>query len=142
MKDLSLESDKILCKSLENELKFCLNVEHRFLELSFEQPVGLRSVYGKIFITIFFFFFLSEKRLSAPDAGKVGTIAEDFFNREMHKLRWCTNYKIDQEKAVVDDFNCRLICSYISNSKARWAGSVGEEEEENLCNCIMCEFYA
>ena len=67
MKDLSLESDKILGKSLETELNFCLNVEHRFSETSFKQPVGLIFVYGKISITL---FFLSEKRLSAPDAGK------------------------------------------------------------------------
>ena len=85
---------------------------------------------------------MSEKRLSAPDAGKVYAIAEDCFNREMHKLGWCVNYKIDQEKAAVGDFNYRLIFSHINNSKARWAGSIGEEEEENLCNCIMCEFYA
>ena len=138
MKDLSLESDKVLGKSLETELNFCLNVEHRFLESSFERPVRLRFVYGKISITL---FFLSEKRFSAPDAGKVCTIAEDYFNREMHKLGWSANYKIDQEKAAFGGFNYRLIFSYINNSKACWAGSVGEQEEENLCNCIMCEFY-
>ena len=43
MKDVSLESDKILGKSLES---------------SFEQPVGLRLVYGKICITLFVFFFV------------------------------------------------------------------------------------
>ena len=85
---------------------------------------------------------MSEKRLSAPDAGKVCAIAEDCFNREMHKLGWCANYKMDQEKAAVGDFNCRQIFSYINNSKACCADRVGEEEEENLCNCIMCEFYA
>ena len=137
MKDLSLESDKILGKSLETELNFCLNVKHRFLESSFEQPVGLRFVYGKISITL---FFLSEKRLSTPDAGKVCTIAEVCFNQEMHKLGWCANSEIDQEKAAVGDFNYRLIFSCINNSKAPWAGSVGKEEEENLCNCITCEF--
>ena len=67
MEDLSLESYKILGKFLETELNFCWNVEHRFSESSFEQPVGLRFVYGKISISLFFF---SEKRLSAPDAGK------------------------------------------------------------------------
>ena len=125
MKDVSLESDKILGKSLES---------------SFEQPVGLRFVYGKICITLFV-CFLYEKRLSATDAGRACTIAEDCFNREMHKLGWCANYKINQEKAAVGDSNYRLIFSYINNSKARWAGSVEEEEEEKLCNCIMCEFY-
>ena len=55
-KDLSLEYDKILGKSLETEPNFCLNVEHCLLESSFEQPVGLRFVYGKISITLFFFF--------------------------------------------------------------------------------------
>ena len=54
MKNLSLESDKVLGKSLETELNFCLNVEHRFFESSFEQPVRLRFVYGKISITLFF----------------------------------------------------------------------------------------
>ena len=67
MKDLSLESDKILGKSLETVLNFCLNVEFLCLESSFEQTVGLRFVYSKIYITL---FFLSEKILSAPDAGK------------------------------------------------------------------------
>ena len=60
----------------------------------------------------------------------------------MHKLGWCANYKIDQEKAAVGDFNYKLIFSYISNSKVGWAGRVREEKEENLCNCITCEFYA
>ena len=80
---------------------------------------------------------MSEKRLSAPDAGKACTNAENCFNREMHKLGWCANYKIHQEKAAVGDFNYRLIFSYINSSKARWSGSVGEEEEENVCNCIV-----
>ena len=106
IKDLSLESDKIPGKSLETELNFCLNVEQRFLESSFEQPVGLRFVYGKISITL---FFLSEKRLSATDTGKACIIAENCFNREMHKLGWCANYKIHQVKAAVDDFNYRVI---------------------------------
>ena len=44
-----------------------MNVEHRFSESSFEQPVALRFVYGKISIAL---FFLSEKRLIARDAGK------------------------------------------------------------------------
>ena len=83
---------------------------------------------------------MSEKRLSTPDAGKVCTIAEDCFNQEIHKLGWCANSEIDQEKAAVGDFNYRLIFSCINNSKAPWAGSVGKEEEENLCNCITCEF--
>ena len=54
MKDLSLESDKILGQFLETELNFCLNIEYRFLESSFEQPVGLRFLHGKISITLFF----------------------------------------------------------------------------------------
>ena len=60
----------------------------------------------------------------------------------MHKPGWCANYKISQEKTAVGDFNYRVILSYINNSKARWAGRVKENEEENLCNCIVYEFYA
>ena len=116
MKGLSLENDKIAGKCLDTDIKFCLNVEQRYAESHFEQPIGLRFVNDKISITL---FFLSEKRLSAPDAGNVCTIAEECFNKEMRQLNWCANYKIEQERAVVRDFDYRLMFSYISNSKAR-----------------------
>lgn len=138
MKELSLEPDRVLAKSLETELNIYLDVEHRFFESTFEQPVGLRPVYGKISTTL---FFLTEKRLNAMDAGKVCTIAQDCFREEMHSIGWCANYKIDQEGAVVGDFKYRLMFSYINSSKVGWGGSFGEEKG-NLCNCIRCDCYA
>ena len=56
MKELSLEPDKILGKSLETELSFCLNLKDRFLKSTFDQRVGLRFVYGKISINLLVFF--------------------------------------------------------------------------------------
>ena len=126
MKGLSLETDKIVGKCLDTEINFCLNVEQRFAESGFEQPIGLRFVYGKILITL---FFLSEKRFSAPDAGTICTVAEECFSKEMSKLGWCTNYKIEQERF-----------SYINHSRAHW-GRNDDVSKEDLCNCIMCEPY-
>ena len=56
MKELSLEPDKMLGKSLETELNFCLNLKDRFLNSTFDQRVGLRFVYGKISINLLGFF--------------------------------------------------------------------------------------
>ena len=55
IKELSLESNKILGISLETVLNFCLNVKDRFLKSRLEQRVGLRFVYGKLSINLFFF---------------------------------------------------------------------------------------
>ena len=137
IKGLSLENDKIAGKCLDTEINFCLNVEQRFAESHFEQPVGLRFVYGKISITL---FFLSEKRLSTPDAGTVCTVAEECLSKEMRQLGWCANYKIEQERTVVGDFNYCLMFSYINNSKDRW-GRYDDVSEEDICNCILCEPY-
>ena len=137
MKGLSLETDKIVGKCLDTEINFCLSVDQRFAESGFEQPIGLKFVYGKILITL---FFLSEKRLSAPDAGTICTVAEECFSKEMSKLGWCTNYKIEQERAVVGDFKYRLMFSYINHSRAHW-GRNDDVSKEDLCNCIMCEPY-
>ena len=54
MKGFTLENDKIAGKCLDTEINFCLNVEQQFAESHFEQPIGLRFVYGKISITLFF----------------------------------------------------------------------------------------
>ena len=60
----------------------------------------------------------------------------------MHSLGWCVHYKIGQERDVIDELNCRVTFTYISNSKACWTGStVRAEEEEKLCECPMCEYY-
>ena len=56
MKELSLEPDKMLGKSLETELNFCLNLKDRFLKSTFDQRAGLRFVYGKISINLLGFF--------------------------------------------------------------------------------------
>ena len=56
MKELSLEPDKMLGKSLETGLNFCLNLKDRFLKSTFDQRVGLRFVYGKISINLLGFF--------------------------------------------------------------------------------------
>lgn len=58
--------------------------------------------------------------MNAADAGTLCTIAEDCFNKEMHRLGWCANYMIDQEGAVVGDFKYKLMFMYINNSKVRW----------------------
>ena len=99
---------------------------------------GLRFVYDKISVTL---FFLSEKRLSAPNAGTIYTIAEECFSKEMCQLGWSADYKIEQERAVVGDFNYRLMFSYINNSKAHWSRN-DDVSEEDLCKCIMCESYS
>ena len=79
---------------------------------------------------------MSEKRLGESDARKICTIAEDCFEHEMHSFGWCANYKIDQERAVIDDLNYSLTFTYINNSKARWTGcTVSAKEEEKLCKC-------
>ena len=135
MKGLSLENDKIASKCLDTEINFCLKVEQGFAESNFEQPIGLRFVYGKIWITL---FFLSEKRLSASDAGTVCIIAEECFSKKMRQLGWCANYKIEQEIAVVCDFNYCLMFSYINNSKARWDRN-DDLSKKDLCNCIIRE---
>ena len=108
MKGLSLENDKIVGKCLDSEINFWLNVEQRFAESQFEQLVGLRFVYGKISITL---FFLSEQRLSARDACTVCLLTEECFNQDIHKLGWCANYKIDQERVETSNFNYRLMFS-------------------------------
>ena len=41
MKELSLELDKILVKSLETELNFCLNVKDRFLKSTFDRKISI-----------------------------------------------------------------------------------------------------
>ena len=139
MKELSLEPDKILGKSLETDLNFCLNMKDRFLKSTFDQRVGLRFVCGKISISL---LFSSEKRLGEFDARKICTITEDFFEHEMHNLGWCANYKIDQERAVIDYLNYRVTFTYINNSKAGCTGNtVSAEDEEKLCKCPMCEYY-
>ena len=138
MKGLSLENDKIVGKCLDREINFCLNVEQRFTEFLFEQPVGLRFVYSKILITL---LFLSEKRLSARDATTVCSVTEKCFNQDVHKLGWCANYKIDQERVEVGNFNHSLMFSCVKNSEAGW-GKNDDVSEENLCECIMCEGYA
>ena len=56
MKELSFEPDKMLGKSLETELNFCLNLKDRFLKSTFDQRAGLRFVYGKISINLLGFF--------------------------------------------------------------------------------------
>ena len=115
-----------------------MNVDQQFAESQSEQPVGLGFVYGKISVTL---FFLSEKRLSARDAGTVCSLTEECFNQDMHKLGWCANYKIDQERVEAGNFNYRLMFSYINNSEARW-GKNNDVSEENLFKCIMREAYA
>ena len=55
MKELSLERDKILGKSLETELNFCTNAKDWFLITSFDQGIVLKFMYGKISINLFFF---------------------------------------------------------------------------------------
>ena len=134
MKGLSLENDKIAGKCLDSEINFCLNVEQWFAESQFEQPVDFRFVYGKISITL---FFLSEKRLSARDAGTVCPLTEECFNQDMHKLGWCANYKIDQGRVKAGNFNYRLMFLYMNNSEVRW-GKNADVSEDNLCKCIMC----
>ena len=59
MKELNLVRDKILDKSLETELNFCMNVKDRFLKTLFDERIVLKFMYGKISINL---FFLSEKR--------------------------------------------------------------------------------
>ena len=54
MKGFTLENDKIAGKCLDTKINFCLNVEQQFAESHFEQSIGLRFVYGKISITLFF----------------------------------------------------------------------------------------
>ena len=115
MKELNLERDKILDKSLETELNFCMNVKDRFLKTLFDERIVLKFMYGKISINL---FFLSEKRFGKSDTNKVCSIAEDCFEQKMHCLGWCANYKIDQERAEIDDLNHRVTFTYINNCKA------------------------
>ena len=54
MKQLSLEPDKILGKSLEAELQFCESVKDLFLKRKFNQRIALGHSYSKIYVTLFF----------------------------------------------------------------------------------------
>ena len=81
--------------------------------------------------------------MGKSDANKVCAIAEDCFEQKMHSLGWCANYKVDQERAEIDDLNHTVTFTYINNCKARWTGSINSaEEEEKLCKYFMCEFYS
>lgn len=102
IKELSLEPDKILGNSLETELNFCLKVKNRFLKSTLEQRAGLRFVYGKLSINL---FFLSEERLWEADARTICTIVEDCFENKIRRLGWCANYKTDQKRVVVGNLN-------------------------------------
>ena len=51
------------------------------------------------------YFFCLKKRLGKSDAIKDCSITEDCFEQKVHSLGSCANYKIDQERAEINDLN-------------------------------------
>ena len=138
MKQLSLEPDKILGKSLKAELQFCESVKDLFVKRKFNQRIALGYLYSKIYVTL---FFMSEKRLGEAEANNILSIVEKCFERENKILRglgWCANFKIETEKIGIDDLNSRTTLSFVNNFVARWVGSVSSKGEETPCNYNLC----
>ena len=136
MKELSLESDKILDKCLEVELKFCESVKDLFLKRKFDQHIMLGYINSKIYVTL---FFMSEKKLGESDANNILSIVEECFeqkNKILRDLGWCANFKIDIEKINIDNLKFRTTLTFINNFVARWVGSASSEETP--CRCDSC----
>ena len=113
MRQLSLEPDKILGKSLEAELQFYESVKDLFVKRKVNQSIALGYSYSKIYFTL---FFMSEKRLGEPEANDLLSIVEKCFEREnkiQHRLGWCANFKFGLVVLVV-------------------------KGEETPCNCDLC----
>ena len=103
MKELSLESDKILHKFLEVELKFCKSVNDLFLKRKFDQRTVFGYINSKIYVTL---FLMSEKRLGESDANNILSIVEECFEQKEKILRdlgWCANFKIDIGRISIDN---------------------------------------
>ena len=147
MKELSLETDKILGKYLAVELKFCESVKDLFFKRTFDQRIVFGYINSKIYVTL---FFMSEKRLGESDANDILSIVKECFeqkNKILRDLGWCANFKIDIERINIDNLKFRTTLTFINNFVARWVSSVSSEEtlyrcdscsEETLYRCDSC----
>ena len=136
MKELSLESGKILDKCLEVELKFCESMKDLFLKRKFYKRIVFGCMNSKIYVKL---FFMSEKRLGKSDANNILSIVEECFEQKSKILRdlgWSANFKIDIERINIDNLKFRRTSTIINNFVARWVGSVSCEE--TLCRCDSC----
>ena len=79
MKELNLETDKILGKCLAIELKFCESVKDLFLKRKFDQRLVFGYINSKIYVTL---FFMSEKTLGESDANNILSIVEECFEQK------------------------------------------------------------
>ena len=83
MKELSLETDKILGKYLAVELKFRESVKDLFLKRKFDQRIVFGYINSKTYVTL---FFMSEKRLGESDANDILSIVKNALNK---KIKFC-----------------------------------------------------
>ena len=136
MKELSLESDKIIGKSIEAELKFCRSMKNLFVKRKFNQRIVFGYSYSKIYVMLFFMY---EKRLGESDANDILSIVEECFeqkNKILHNLSCCANFKIELERINIDNLKFRTTLTFINNFVARWVGSV--RNEGTSCRCDSC----
>ena len=79
MDKLSLESEEIIGKSIEAELRFCKSVKDLFVKRKFNQHIVFGYSYIKIYVML---FFMSEKRLRESNANGILPIVEECFEQK------------------------------------------------------------
>ena len=136
MDKLSLESEEIIGKSIEAELRFCKSVKDLFVKRKFDQRIVFGYSYIKIYVML---FFMSEKRLRESNANGILSIVEECFeqkNKILRNLVWCPNFKIELERININKLKFRATLTFINNFVTHWVRSVSSKE--TLCHFASC----